>query len=382
MNYDHITNNLKKNYDFKPNNMNNIANNQGEKKIYIINNIKNIINIYPQNKNVENQKPKHHYLSAPKSLKKIKPPNVLQNQFKLKLENKFNNNLVNDYNNNKKEDIIFNKNKLNKLLQEKNSILSSNKTIYKNQNNKFNKIDIPTKIGFHNQNNLKLMDLEKLNLDYKNNSYDANDIKIKINSLAKEIKINKLKINLIFFYQDFSDENVSLHNKLKLEVLGGYFGVRKVSIFKKLLNEMENESSSFILISIGSSFKKIVDICESSDCIKYIIIFCMNVNKYEEKYGDNLKVKLISNDQKEIYDYLIEISEDEPDYNKNLKNLINHNLLISFYEYENYYYVHHKMLSFFLKKIFQNYIFVRIIRKKYLILLIITLLMIITRKKN
>ena len=71
----------------------------------------------------------------------------------------------------------------------------------------------------------------------------------------------------------------------------------------------------------------------------------MNMNAYEEKYGENEKVLLISKDQKEIYGYLIYISNEEPDYNKNLQNLLNHNLLISFYEYENYYYIHHKMLS-------------------------------------
>ena len=33
----------------------------------------------------------------------------------------------------------------------------------------------------------------------------------------------------------------------------------------------------------------------------------MKVDDYGNKYGANLKVKLISNNQKEIYNYLIEI---------------------------------------------------------------------------
>ena len=146
------------------------------------------------------------------------------------------------------------------------------------------------------------------------------------------------------------------YNRLKLDVLGGYFGIRRIDIFKKLLEEIKKDESgaSFILITIGSSFKKIAEICKDCDCIKYIIIFCMKVNIYGDEYGAYLKIKLITKNKKEIYDYWECISDNEPDYDKNLKNLLNHNLLISFYEYENYYYIHHKMLSFFFKKNFSE----------------------------
>ena len=344
--YDFISNNHKKKYNFL--NMNNIKNNQHDKQIYKTNNINNIKNL--SNKNLEVLKPKKNFVSVPK--KPLENKKTLY--MKLKIENKI---FINNSLNHKKEDISYNKNKLSSLIQEKNSILSSPKKDYINKNNEKNKISfLSTILDFCNPNKTNLINLEKLKSDYKENSYEAKDIKVDIASLVKEIKINKLKINLIFFYEDFSDENVDLYNKLKLNILGGYFGVRKVDIFEKLLNEMkiDKSGSSFILICIGSSFEKIDKICNEFDCIKYIIIFCMNVNHYKKKYESNLKVKLISKDQKEIYDYLIEISNNEPNYNKKLKNLINHNLLISFYEYENYYYIHHKMLSFFFKEDFSK----------------------------
>jgi len=337
-----ISNNHKKKYNFT--NMNNIKNNQHDKQTNI-NYTKNL-----SNKNLEILKPKKKFFSVPK--KPLENKNKLY--MNLKIENKI---IINNLSNNKKEDISYNKNNLSSLIQEKNFILSPPKKDYINKNNMKNKNSfLSTVLDFYNPNKTNLIKLEKLKSDYKENSYEAKDIKVDIASLVKEIKINKLKINLIFFYEEFSDENIDLYNKLKLNILGGYFGVRKVYIFEKLLNEMkiDKSGSSFILICIGSSFEKIDKICNEFDCIKYIIIFCFDVNFYKQKYGSNLKVKLISKDQKEIYDYLIKISNNEPNYNKKLKNLINHNLLISFYEYENYYYIHHKMLSFFFKEDFSE----------------------------
>ena len=310
--------------------------------------------MHQQNKIMEDLNPKIK-LSLPK-----KYPKMLKHQFeqknliKINIKNKiYNTNIMN----NKNENITYKNNELINSIHEKNSILSSPKNNNTNKNNKAKKNNfLSTKLDFNNPNKTNLIKLEKLIADYKEDSYEAKDIKVKIASLTTEIKINKLKINLIFFYEELSDENIALYNRLKLDILGGYFGVRKVDIFKKLLYEIKNDESgsSFILISIGSSFEKIVIICKEFECIKYIIIFCMKVDDYGNKYGANLKVKLISNNQKEIYNYLIEISNNEPDYNKNLKNLINHNLLIYFYEYDNYYFLHHKMLSFFFKEDFSN----------------------------
>ena len=338
----------------------NIHNNDDNIKPFNMNNHKDIKtyntnNIYNnhQNNNFENLKNKKVYKSVPPKNYQIK-----ESIFEPKIYNK----IMKDNNfqdiflfNNKKEDIFDNKNKLININPEKNMILSSHKNNNKNKNNKKNSF-LSTLLDFNNPNKTNLINLEKITSDYKKNSYEAKHIKIKIASLTKEIQINKLKINLIFFYEDFSDENIDLYNRLKLDVLGGYFGIRRIDIFKKLLEEIKKDESgaSFILISIGSSFKKIAEICKYFDCIKYIIIFCMKVNMYGDEYGTYLKIKLITDNQNEIYDYLKCISDNEPDYDKNLKNLLNHNLLISFYEYENYYYIHHKMLSFFFKKNFSE----------------------------
>ena len=105
--------------------------------------------------------------------------------------------------------------------------------------------------------------------------YSAKSIGYKINSLRENVKINMLKINLIFFYETRSEENVNLYNNLKLRVLGGYYGCTDVKIFKKLLKKIEQANSPFIVISIGSSFEKIEKYCNRFNCVKHIILFCM-----------------------------------------------------------------------------------------------------------
>lgn len=113
--------------------------------------------------------------------------------------------------------------------------------------------------------------------------------------------IKKLKINLIFFYEDLSDENnnFGLYNRLKLEVSGGFFGVQNYSAFFNLLCEIENKDSSldnsFILISTGSSFKKIEKLCNRSKKIKSIFIYCRYTNNYKYLEKFNSKVDLVSN---------------------------------------------------------------------------------------
>ena len=85
--------------------------------------------------------------------------------------------------------------------------------------------------------------------------------------------MHKLKINLIFFYENITEENVFLYNRLKLEVQGGFFGVIDVDVLIKLLSKIEALNSPFILISTGSSFQKINYICNRFACIKNIIIY-------------------------------------------------------------------------------------------------------------
>ena len=378
-------------------------NKENHKKLFVSSSQENIFNNKKTNNHLSNSKndmknnPGYKEYNTGKTnkvdQKNIQPNN--SNKFKYNtnkkknmnnLKNKFGLNNYNDFNKkdedfdnhpkiqNKYEDKINNEIHFNIYNLKENPIENfkndNNDNNNNNDNNKkspkkhFNKLShkkdkinknlkceiISTKI----QEDIKtqLLKILKKKINFKENSYEAKDIKLKIASLYKETKINKLKINLIFFYENLSDEDVNFNNRLKLEVLGGYFGIRKVNIFKTLLNGIQNLNSPFTLISIGSSFEKINNLCNESKFIKNIIIYCMDVNKYKNLYDINKKVKLITADLDDVLDKLKEISNKNHEYDENLKNLMNHNLLISYYEYKNYYYIHHKILSFFFKKDF------------------------------
>lgn len=205
------------------------------------------------------------------------------------------------------------------------------------------------------EKNNQRIQLASINYDEKSDNssdsytdqYSAKSIGYKINSLRENVKINMLKINLIFFYETRSEENVNLYNNLKLRVLGGYYGCTDVKIFKKLLKKIEQTNSPFIVISIGSSFEKIEKYCNRFNCVKHIILFCMKTDYYHNKHLENKKILLITKDTMEVYDILSSASQQFNNYDKNLKKLISDTQLISLNEYEEYYFINHKILSFF-----------------------------------
>ena len=137
--------------------------------------------------------------------------------------------------------------------------------------------------------------------DNNDNEYDAKTLWENIKKIQKEIKIKKFEINLIFFYEDskeFDDENFKLFNELKLKVLGGFCGIKNIKVFKESLQKLEKlylnktceeNKYSFVLISTGSSFKKIEKLCKEVKFIKRIIIYCMDVDKNKDKYKSNKK---------------------------------------------------------------------------------------------
>ena len=209
------------------------------------------------------------------------------------------------------------------------------------------KSDLNSKSIFNKETNEKL----DLNQHKNPNKYAADYLEKKIKEVQEEVKIKKLEINLIYFYEDNdnSSENYNFSNDLKLRVLGGFFCVANVDVFEDLLTKIENVCS-FILISTGSSFHKIDNLCEKFNCIKNIIIYCWNVKSNEFKknnYISKEKIILISNDIEEVEESLY--NSQFPDYYKYEKKLINHNPLISLEDYKKYYYIYDKILLYFFK---------------------------------
>jgi hypothetical protein len=188
------------------------------------------------------------------------------------------------------------------------------------------------------------------------NNYDlisAKNIKTQILNLKNEVKINIFSFNLIFFYEKLEQENIDLFYRLRLEITGNFFGVQDINLLKKLFKKINKTNESFILISTGSSYVKINDICSKLKNISLVIIFCMEKYKYIHFLNEiNSKVKLVSDNIYEINNFLKSMNFQS--FNSNISEEIDNNPFISFYEYKNYYYLLHKILSFFFLENYSN----------------------------
>ena len=138
-----------------------------------------------------------------------------------------------------------------------------------------------------------------------------------------------------------------------MEIIGNFFGVQDINILMKLFNKINETNEPFILISTGSSYVKINNICAKLKNISHIIIFCMHKYKYIHFLNEiNSKVKLVSDNIYEINNFLK--STIFPSFNLTISEEIDNKPFISFYEYKNYYYLLHKILSFFFLENFSN----------------------------
>ena len=120
------------------------------------------------------------------------------------------------------------------------------------------------------------------------------------------IKRNALHINLIHFdFNMTNGENYRYYNNFKVDVVGGFYAIDDVNIFKKYLQKISEKHIPFLVVCSGKSGKEIIPICKQYSFVKEVIIFCMNYsyNKhYIEEYSGYVKKVTTSID--ELYDYL------------------------------------------------------------------------------
>ena len=120
------------------------------------------------------------------------------------------------------------------------------------------------------------------------------------------IKRDELNINLIHFdYNMTNEENYKYFNNFKVDVVGGFYAIDDINIFKKFLQKISEKHISFLVVSSGSGAKEIIPICKEYSFIKEVIIFCMNY-EYNKHYIDEYPgyVRKITNSIDELYNYL------------------------------------------------------------------------------
>ena len=77
------------------------------------------------------------------------------------------------------------------------------------------------------------------------------------------IKRDELRINLIHFDKNMTNgENYGYFNKFKVDVVGGFYAMDDINIFKKFLDKIAEKNIPFLVVSSGSSGKDIIPICK------------------------------------------------------------------------------------------------------------------------
>ena len=120
------------------------------------------------------------------------------------------------------------------------------------------------------------------------------------------IKRDELKINLIHFDCNMTnEENYEYFNNFKVDVVGGFYAIDDVNIFKKFLQKISGGNIPFLVVSSGNSGKDIISICKQYPFIKEVIIFCRDY-EHNKHYIDEYPgyVKTVVTSIAKLYDYL------------------------------------------------------------------------------
>lgn len=177
------------------------------------------------------------------------------------------------------------------------------------------------------------------------------------------IKRNELNINLIHFDAKMTNhENYGYYNKLKVDVVGGFYAIDNLEVLKLYLNKIKGKNIPFIVISSGSNGKDVIPICKQYSFIKEVIIFCMNY-KYNEHYIKEYPgyVKKVFTSLDSVYQYL-KTFEDKSIQNGiekykfalneiKMDKQINQTPVITSSEYDSCYFLIHKSYAHFFKDI-------------------------------
>ena len=100
---------------------------------------------------------------------------------------------------------------------------------------------------------------------------------------------NELYVNLIHFDSNITNsENYEYFNNFKVDVVGGFYAIDYINIFRCYLEKIKEKNISFIVLCSVSSGKHIIPICKKHSFIKEVIIFCLH-------YSYNKHYMIISN---------------------------------------------------------------------------------------
>ena len=177
--------------------------------------------------------------------------------------------------------------------------------------------------------------------------------------------MEQLYVNLIYFDLNLKNrEQYKYFSNFQLDVVGGFYAMDRLDIFKECLKEIEKINIPFIVISTGSGGKDIISICKNYTFIKEIIIFCGNY-EYNKHYMQEYPryVKKVLTDINSVYDYIRSFSpkkykKEKEEYQKTkhfifsqedilMSKKLESNWVISAYAYDKCLFLAHRVYAYF-----------------------------------
>lgn len=173
-------------------------------------------------------------------------------------------------------------------------------------------LDINKKLKDYNIKEFSLLryDYDPLSppLHYAGIDNIKNEIDLNIGFDMNLIERDELNVNLIHFDLNMTNpENYGYFNNFKVDVVGGFYAIDDINIFRNYLEKIKEKNISFIVISSGSAGKDIIPICKKYSFIKEVIIFCGNYS-YNQHYLNEYPgyVKKVFTSISSVYDYIKE----------------------------------------------------------------------------
>jgi hypothetical protein len=155
-------------------------------------------------------------------------------------------------------------------------------------------------------------------------------------------------VNLICYDKGIRSNFETHQNFIKIKriVKGALFGTDDSGIFFRVLDLIKNsEYPPFVLIISGSLAEEVLPKIHDEKFIKDILIFCFNKNKYEILINKYTKIRMVENQN--FSNILIFLLRQNYTLAQNKKGatFLKNEPLITFSEYENYFYQYHHKIT-------------------------------------
>ena len=163
----------------------------------------------------------------------------------------------------------------------------------------------------------------------------------------KENINNFAQANVIYFDQTISaNETHQNFMILKKLVKGAIFGTGDYEILKRVIEliRQSNDPPPFVLISSGSAAEKILNDFHIETFIYDVLIYCNESHKYEHLKNKYSKIRMIENIEFDNILNFLKLKEYKLAQDTKGATFLKSDPLITFSEYEDYYYKYHHLI--------------------------------------